>query len=205
VVYECSEYATSHPGNDKVFKMYAGKSIDKAFDEQGHTDSAHYILQQMKIEGRVKGGCSEQSRLEKVKQMYDGKWNFDYSKGMVWQIMKARFTLDDYHEFLAQPKTLVNPWRTVRLFDNPIMEAITMGPWQQTPLGFGPIAAYLMYMNELPLLESILAFVAGMLTWSFSEYFLHRFVFHGEQSWVPNNHIIIALHFLLNGNHHAFP
>ena len=44
-----------------------------------------------------------------------------------------------------------------------------------------------------------------MLTWSLSEYCLHRFVFHGEQIWVPDNHAVIALHFLLNGNHHAFP
>jgi len=37
---------------------------------------------------------------------------------MVWQVLKARMNMKDYHEFLEQPRTLVNPWRTVRLFDN---------------------------------------------------------------------------------------
>uniref|UniRef100_A0A7S3CL64 Fatty acid hydroxylase domain-containing protein n=1 Tax=Strombidium rassoulzadegani TaxID=1082188 RepID=A0A7S3CL64_9SPIT len=47
--------------------------------------------------------------------------------------------------------------------------------------------------------------IMGALTWSFSEYFLHRFVFHGEQTWVPDTPFMIAFHFFINGNHHAYP
>lgn len=162
-------------------------------------------MQQLPIVGRIKGVEQDDSKLKKVKEEYDGKWNFDYSKGMVWQVMQAKFTMEDYYDFLEKPKTLVNPWRTVRLFDNPIMEFVTQGPWQQTPFGFGPYSLYLLYLNDQPFLPSLLAYVMGMFTWGFSEYFLHRFVFHGEQTWVPDNHIAIALHFFMNGNHHAFP
>jgi 4-hydroxysphinganine ceramide fatty acyl 2-hydroxylase len=54
-------------------------------------------------------------------------------------------------------------------------------------------------------MESVVAFVLGMITWSLTEYSLHRWLFHAENYWLPDNYIIIAFHFLLNGNHHAFP
>lgn len=44
-----------------------------------------------------------------------------------------------------------------------------------------------------------------MTIWSFSEYVLHRFLFHSEDYWLPNHYIAIANHFLLHGIHHAFP
>jgi len=81
----------------------------------------------------------------------------------------------------------------------------TQGPWQQTPCGFGPVAIYLLYLNELDIVSTVIQFVLGMFAWSFSEYFLHRFVFHAEHSWLPDDPTVIAFHFLLNGNHHAFP
>lgn len=37
------------------------------------------------------------------------------------------------------------------------------------------------------------------------EYFLHRFAFHGEDLWLPDNRLGIFTHFLLHGIHHAFP
>lgn len=40
------------------------------------------------------------------------------------------------------------------------------------------------------------------------EYLLHRFLFHGEHSWmmnVPHNKYFYVIHFSIHGIHHAFP
>jgi len=52
-----------------------------------------------------------------------------------------------YREYLDKPKTLVNPWRSVKLFDNIILETVTMGPWQLTPIGFLPWVVYFLMIN----------------------------------------------------------
>ena len=44
-------------------------------------------------------------------------------------------------------------------------------------------------------------FAAGMLTWSFAEYVLHRWVFH----WTNATPWGKRIHFLLHGVHHDFP
>ena len=45
----------------------------------------------------------------------------------------------------------------------------------------------------------------GFLWWTLSEYYLHRFFFHSEDSWLPNHPKVLAFHFMLHGIHHAFP
>ena len=50
--------------------------------------------------------------------------------------------------------------------------------------------------------------VFGVIAWSFVEYSVHRFVFHGEEVWLnklPWNQYTWTFHFLLNGIHHAYP
>lgn len=41
----------------------------------------------------------------------------------------------------------------------------------------------------------------GILCWTFSEYMMHRFIFHfiGEQPWLRH------LHYVIHGMHHAYP
>lgn len=43
--------------------------------------------------------------------------------------------------------------------------------------------------------------LAGWLLWTFTEYALHRFVFH----WQPKSAAMAQFVFILHGNHHAFP
>src|SRR4051812_37195565 len=45
----------------------------------------------------------------------------------------------------------------------------------------------------------------GVVSWTIMEYTLHRFVFHGEELWLPNNKYLWVFHFCLHGIHHAFP
>mmetsp|Transcript_32950 Transcript_32950/g.50392 ORF Transcript_32950/g.50392 Transcript_32950/m.50392 type:complete len:186 (-) Transcript_32950:264-821(-) len=138
---------------------------------------------------------------EKIKH-----YGFDYTKGIFWQMLNAKWNLDEYRNYLDQPKTFVTPWRGFRLFDNPIMELVTQGPWWMTPITFLPVANYFLFVvNQLTILQTLPLFFAGWFMWSFTEYALHRWAFHGEIYWLPDHPIPIALHFLVNGQHHGFP
>lgn len=55
------------------------------------------------------------------------------------------------------------------------------------------------------MMTSILIFAIGVLYWTFAEYTLHRFLFHGEDYWLPDNHKIMAIHWCIHGIHHTFP
>jgi sterol desaturase/sphingolipid hydroxylase (fatty acid hydroxylase superfamily) len=50
-------------------------------------------------------------------------------------------------------------------------------------------------------LEIVGLFAGGLAIWTFSEYWLHRLVFH----WDPNNAIGHRLHFIIHGVHHDHP
>ena len=56
--------------------------------------------------------------------------------------MFATWNMEEYNEYLDNPKLLINPWRSVVLFDNWFIETITMGPWYMTPLTVIPIVLY---------------------------------------------------------------
>ena len=60
-------------------------------------------------------------------------------------------------------------------------------------------------MSNTDGMETALYFLIGCLYVSFAEYMMHRFLFHAEHSWLPDHPIAIALHFIGNGIHHAFP
>lgn len=50
-------------------------------------------------------------------------------------------------------------------------------------------------------LNTFLLFIAGMFFWSFTEYILHRFLFHNHPKTERGKRISYVLH----GNHHEFP
>ena len=60
-------------------------------------------------------------------------------------------------------------------------------------------------MNELDLISTLFWLIVGIVNWSLLEYVIHRFVFHGEDYWLPANNFSYVAHFLLHGIHHAFP
>ena len=48
----------------------------------------------------------------------------------------------------------------------------------------------------------------GLLVWTLAEYLIHRFLFHGEDTWMKYfffNKYVYTFHFLVHGIHHAFP
>lgn len=48
----------------------------------------------------------------------------------------------------------------------------------------------------------------GAFSWTWFEYTLHRYFFHGEDYWMnklPHHKSVWWFHFLIHGIHHAFP
>ena len=53
-VYNISSYIDEHPGGEEVILDVAGEDATEAFDDLGHSDEAHEILQKLYI-GNLKG------------------------------------------------------------------------------------------------------------------------------------------------------
>lgn len=134
-----------------------------------------------------------------------GKWKPDYNTGLLKQLWTANLSFEDYVKFVEEPKHLINPVRDVILFDSPFLEMFTKTPWYAIPIAWFPIIGYYLLQNELEIMSTIFYFLAGVLNWTFLEYTLHRFAFHGEDKWLPANNYGYLGHFLLHGIHHAFP
>ena len=120
-------------------------------------------------------------------------------------MMWTEWNLKEYIDYLEEPKLLITPWRTVKLFDNWFLETITQGPYWLTPIATLPFVYYFLTLAQTTFNETCMMFAAGLMFWTFFEYSLHRFIFHGERYWVPDNQYAIACHFVLNGIHHAYP
>ncbi len=69
---------------------------------------------------------------------------------------------------------------------------------------YGPVIAALFVVGSRDgqgALELVLLGLAGLALWTFSEYWLHRKVFH----WDPDHPIGHRLHFIIHGVHHDHP
>lgn len=68
-----------------------------------------------------------------------------------------------------------------------------------------PIIILLVYYTYAQLhfsgLRIFLLFIAGVFSWTFFEYMMHRFVFH----WVSDNPRAQRISYVMHGNHHEFP
>jgi len=58
------------------------------------------------------------------------------------------------------------------------------------------------YTSAATIGNTILWWLAGLLFWTFSEYWLHRVVFHFDD---PNNKMIHDFHWIIHGVHHDHP
>lgn len=110
-------------------------------------------------------------------------------------------------QFINEPKHLVNPVRDLKMFDTPIVEYFSKTPWYAIPIVYLPPIVYffLQSYSEISLFMMLSCFIFGCFWWTFCEYYLHRFLFHAEDSWLPNYPSIFFMHFFLHGIHHAYP
>jgi len=54
-VYDVTKYIDEHPGGEEVIADVGGQDATEAFNDIGHSDDAHEILEKMKI-GLLEGG-----------------------------------------------------------------------------------------------------------------------------------------------------
>lgn len=89
-----------------------------------------------------------------------------------------------------------------RMFESDFVDAFSRVPWWVVPVVFAPIISGLLYQGLFGADVAIhwvgLQFLVGFVVWTFTEYWLHRTLFH----WVPDAPWGEQMHFLLHGVHH---
>src|SRR5688572_18795866 len=89
-----------------------------------------------------------------------------------------------------------------RMFENDFIDLFSRTHPVVVPIMFVPATLGLLWYSvaraDVGVLETAGLFVAGVLTWSFLEYWLHRTFFH----WVPGGKWGERMHFLVHGVHH---
>jgi len=98
-----------------------------------------------------------------------------------------------------------NKDETVRMFKNDYIEALSRVHWTVPLILFTPISLFFLYRSivtlELSFADIILYFFIGIVVWTFTEYFLHRFIFH----FTPKSEFGKKIHFIFHGVHHDYP
>lgn len=98
-----------------------------------------------------------------------------------------------------------NPKGKARIFESPVLEAMTKTSPAISILVYGPCIAGLLYISIAVMGNSVgttLAwFFFAIFFWTFAEYVLHRYLFHWftEAKWTQR------FHFIVHGNHHEYP
>ncbi len=98
-----------------------------------------------------------------------------------------------------------NANKSIRVFKSPFLERMTHVHPLTPLIVWGPVAGWLIWrsysVHELSLAAILSVGVAGFVSWTFTEYVLHRFLFHFE----PDNAVGRRVHFLIHGIHHEDP
>lgn len=94
---------------------------------------------------------------------------------------------------------------SVRMFTNPIMDKISRVHFMVPVYLYVPTVLFFLYRSVFTFQVSFFAIVGflvlGIFLWTFTEYFLHRFLFHFE----PKSEIGQRIHFITHGVHHDYP
>ncbi|MDQ3290477.1 MAG: sterol desaturase family protein [Bacteroidota bacterium] len=98
-----------------------------------------------------------------------------------------------------------NSKESVRMFKQDWMEALSKVHFSVPLYIYIPVILYLCWKafahEHLGVLQFICFFLLGLLFWTFSEYVLHRFVFH----YYPTSKWGQRIHFIFHGVHHDYP
>ena len=93
----------------------------------------------------------------------------------------------------------------VQLFRSDFLNRFTRVHWAVPMVIYLPVVAVCLYVSfqedDLALSEEALLFLAGVLTWTFVEYLIHRFLFHYE----PRIGWVRRVHYYIHGFHHDYP
>lgn len=94
---------------------------------------------------------------------------------------------------------------STRMFKSDFLESLSKVHWTVPPLIFVPVIGYFSWRSfavfHISILTFLGCFLGGLVIWTFTEYVLHRFLFH----WEPQSAWGKRLHFIFHGVHHDFP
>lgn len=104
---------------------------------------------------------------------------------------------------MAKSKYVSNKNETIPLFKNPVLEYFSHIHPITPVLVYVPVMLVCAYfgVKGLSILESVVAFLGGILLWTLTEYIIHRWLFHYE----PKTETGKKIHFLVHGIHHDYP
>jgi 4-hydroxysphinganine ceramide fatty acyl 2-hydroxylase len=133
-------------------------------------------------------------------------YEIDLKKGILWQVW-SKMNKEEYLAFIHDPKHMISPPEAI-LFETKFLEMFTKTPWWVIPMLWLPLMGYYLFtaFNEMayPKVLIIFLYLFGIFAWTFTEYILHRFVFHVDEK-LPDRRSLLMIHFLFHGIHHAFP
>jgi 4-hydroxysphinganine ceramide fatty acyl 2-hydroxylase len=98
-----------------------------------------------------------------------------------------------------------NKDETVRMFQNDLLNALSKVHFTVPLYIYIPIIFVFLYRGifllDLEVFRLLAIIVLGIVVWSFTEYALHRFVFHYQ----PSSPLGQRIHFIFHGVHHDYP
>ena len=98
-----------------------------------------------------------------------------------------------------------NKDETVRMFKNDFMEALSKVHFTVPLFIYLPVVAFFLYRSigiyTFSFITILSLIILGIFVWTFTEYTLHRFVFH----FVPDSNWGRRMHFIFHGVHHDYP
>lgn len=97
-----------------------------------------------------------------------------------------------------------NKDESVRMFENPLLDKVSRVHFTVPLFLYVPLAIFCLFralfiFNQYVWLLPLI--ILGVFCWTFTEYILHRFVFH----YHPKSKIGQRIHFITHGVHHDFP
>ena len=98
-----------------------------------------------------------------------------------------------------------NSQESVRMFKNDFLESLSKVHFFVPLIIYIPVILvctyYSLFIDDIGAGRYLLLLLAGLFVWTFTEYVLHRFVFH----YVPKPKWAQRLHFIFHGVHHDYP
>ena len=98
-----------------------------------------------------------------------------------------------------------NSPESIKLFDQGWMEVLSKVHFSVPLFIFVPVISYFMFQaitaGQLSVLDVVAWAMLGFLTWTLTEYVMHRFIFH----YHPSSEWGKKLHFIFHGIHHDYP
>ena len=98
-----------------------------------------------------------------------------------------------------------NKDETVRMFESDFMEAFSKVHPSVPVIIYLPVIIYFLYLSiadyGITGINIFYLILLGIIVWSFTEYTLHRFIFHYE----PHSRLGERIHFIFHGVHHDYP